>query len=136
MLLIQGDRLQACKELGDYVSSLGVVPLGRSFLLFSAQHCVSALEECDKLLSKGGMEPEVLAALVGAKKDLVELTIKASTEMIRSAQIQADVEKERGNPKPMLAPRQTAVPTAPVQVNVVGKTVTVGVSPEGDPSDI
>lgn len=117
MMTVKVSRIKGCKELGDYLSQIGVLSYGRALLAFTAEHARKTLEECDKIRRKI-TDPNAQAALLSTKESVQGQLIKAAHELIESVKVNSTLwNGEVSNGKSFI-PGRPAFPQTAVQLNV------------------
>lgn len=115
---IRGDKLIAAGRLGEFVGQTGAIHLGRAMLAVAAERAAVGMDQCEKIIANGGLEPEVEAGLLKIHKDLLESHIKTAEALIKSAQVGAETEQIQQQIVPGFAPRTPVVPQPVTQVNI------------------
>lgn len=111
-------RLAASKELGAWVSQLGVVKIGRTMLAMTADQLQETIAQCDKFLAEEGTDPELRAQVIQTKKELLGQYITVANSMIKSAQVDASDGADASLSAMPFMPGQIVIPATNAQVNL------------------
>jgi len=117
MQIVSVKKLEGCRDLGRYASEIGVVKVGRAYLLYTAEHLRQAIDQCDVVSAKL-KEPEAQANLLGVKDHFLEKLLDAANSMIKSAHVDASDGAHAAIPVGSFPIRQASVPANAVQVNI------------------
>lgn len=111
-------RLGASKELGAFISQLGVVKIGRTMLATTAEQLQETIVQCDKFLESDDTDPELRAQVIQTKKELLGQYITVANSMIKSAQVDASDGADAALPTLPFMPGAVVVPAHQAQVNI------------------
>jgi hypothetical protein len=111
-------RLSASRELGTFISQLGAVKIGRTMLAMTAEQLTDTIEQCDKLLADGELDPELRASVITTKKELLSQYIQVANSLIKSATVDASDGADAAIPNLPFLPGQVVIPATNAQVNI------------------
>lgn len=115
--VVKVKRLAASKDLGTYISQLGVVKIGRTMLAFTAEQLQDTIEQCNKFLADDS-DPELRAQVIQTKKELLGQYITVANSMIKSAQVDASDGADAAIPSTPFLPGQIVIPAQNAQLNI------------------
>lgn len=115
--IVDAAKLRAAGVLGEFITEIGAINLGRSRLAFNVAHADKAMVFLEDKIERAG-DSESLIGIAKVIADLIGKSNNAAELLIKSAQQAAETAKtEASTVLPGFAPRTSA--GVPTQINVV-----------------
>lgn len=123
MLTLRARQIQGTKEVGDYLTQIGVLSYGRAVLAFTTEQARKTMDKLQKVMSKKDCPDSVKMECAKLVEALGDQSIKSATALVESSTIDSSHGASPVPPTKSFTPGATIVPIHAEKVELtVGNT--------------
>lgn len=114
MVVLRASKLKAIAQVGEYITKLGAIQLGRAYVVSNLQHIQIALEDISHEI-RDSKDPEHRLALIEARNEVFNASARTADILIKSAETEK-IATTTPQVIPAFQPGQTMA--SPIQINI------------------
>ena len=110
MIAVRARKIHATKQVGDFITQIGVLSYGRGILAFTVEQARETLEKLQKVMSKRNCPDALKVEYAKVIETLADKIIKSADILVKSALIDSSRGSDGIPPARSFPPGQTIVP--------------------------